>query len=273
MRGENVIYVDLPKDTKFRKAEVAEGKLAIIYDKKAMPKPTPLKGGTEVYQKEGVPYWYCKIKEGDEFMHIDFSDLTDDDLLYCANGIEQRRFVTESQKKFRENVIKALKNKPKEGFRWVQVSNFMVDEDGNLHQVSSIEEEETLSLRALTRYEWERLFKDYSPENISHMASDTTYFLLLLRWIKDGKVTIEQLVDNPKKTGGQYWSPEYEFGGLKGFASEHIYKCLKNSEGFWITGDNAFILSYDILPLTDVRRDSNPNLLHHRYVGFMELEK
>ena len=48
---------------------------------------------------------------------------------------------------------------------------------------------------------------------------------------------------------------------------------LEKFRGFWITGDNVLIFSYDILPLADVRRDSNPNLLRHRYVGFMELEK
>jgi len=52
-----------------------------------IPKPTPLIGGTEVYQKEGLPYWYCRIKNGrDEFMHLYFGDLTNEDILYNEDG-------------------------------------------------------------------------------------------------------------------------------------------------------------------------------------------
>ena len=70
MKEEKVMYVNLPKDAEYRKAYVTEvGKVAIEYAEetaidtinvsktvsKAMLKPTPLIGGTEVYQKEGIP--------------------------------------------------------------------------------------------------------------------------------------------------------------------------------------------------------------------------
>ena len=75
-------------------------------------KPTPLIGSTEVYQKDGLPYWYCRIKNGrDEFMYLYFGDLTNDDVLYTADG-KTREFVTEWQKKFKSYVMKALENKP-----------------------------------------------------------------------------------------------------------------------------------------------------------------
>lgn len=86
-----------------------------------IPKPTPLIGGTEVYPKEGLPYWYCRIKNGrDEFMHLYFRDLSSDDILYTADG-KKREFFTKRQDKFRANVMKALDKMPKEGFRWIPV--------------------------------------------------------------------------------------------------------------------------------------------------------
>ena len=46
-------------------------------------------------------------------MHLYFEDLTETDLLYDANG-KKRKFTTEKQKNFKDNVLKALKNKPEE---------------------------------------------------------------------------------------------------------------------------------------------------------------
>ena len=45
-----------------------------------------------VYQKDNnTPYWYCKIKDGrDEFMHLYFEDLTEDDVLYDAKGKKRK---------------------------------------------------------------------------------------------------------------------------------------------------------------------------------------
>ncbi|MBQ2938208.1 MAG: hypothetical protein IJE05_04965 [Clostridia bacterium] len=71
---EKVLYVKLPEDDKYRKVAITED---------GIPKPERLLGGTEVYQKEGVPYWYCKIKNGrDEFMHLYTEDLVEEDLYF-----------------------------------------------------------------------------------------------------------------------------------------------------------------------------------------------
>lgn len=242
MEKEKVWYINLPDGAVCQRVEVtAEGRIGIVYTEQcvnnketiivpfvtALPKPTPLIGGTEVYQKDnGTPYWYCKIKKGrDEFMYLYFGDLTEDDLIYDEDG-KPREFTTNKQKEFKANVLKALKNKPKKGFTWIPVYEASSDGKGSVQYVS----EENV-LRGLNRYQWEEILKAYSPENGSHMASVTTNFLLLLRWLKDGLGTVERLSINPKEIGYFLSNDEFEKtdGGLKGFAG-NTYKIVKDSE-------------------------------------------
>lgn len=294
MKEEKVMYVILPKDAEYRKAYVTEdGKVAIAYAEetindtvkvsktvsKAIPKPTPLIGGTEVYQKEGTPYWFCKIKDGrDEFMHLYLGDLTVDDVLYTADG-KKREFVTERQKKFREDVMKALKNMPKMNVRWIPVYEPSRGYNGNLQYVSG---ENVLT--NLNSHEWEEIIADYSPENRSRMSSITTYFFLLLRLLKDGFATIEQLADDSKEIG-HYWDSEnakHEFektgerqlGGLYGFAG-NTYKIVRDSEsssGFSLLGGDYDCSGYKY-PLAYFVHDDIPNGTKYYGVGLLELTK
>ena len=294
MKEEKVMYVILPKDAEYRKAYVTEdGKVAIAYAEetvndtvkvsktvsKAIPKPTPLIGGTEVYQKEGTPYWFCKIKDGrDEFMHLYFGDLRSDDVLYTADG-KKRKFITERQKKFRADVMKALENMPEEGFRWIPVYEPSQNNGGNLQYVSGAN-----VLGGLNSYNWEEVLRNYSPENGSRMSSITTYFLLLLRLLKDGFATVEQLADDSKEIG-HYWDSEnakHEFektgerqlGGLYGFAG-NTYKIVKDSEsssGFLLLG-GSYYNDGSKYPLADVVREDSPNDTYYGGVGLLELTK
>lgn len=264
---EKVLHINLPNGADYRRVEVTEdGKIGIVYTEQnvsneesiktpltvSIPKPASLIGGTEVYKKDnGTGYWYCKIKEGrDEFMHLYFEDLTEEDLFYDTKG-KKRKFFTDGQKKFRANVLEALDNKPEEGFRWIPVYEPSNDESGNIQYVSGAN-----VLRGLSSYNWEENFKNYSPENGSRLASNTTYFLLLLRWLKDGVATIEQLADDSKDIG-HYWDSknakhdlektgEREFGGLCGFVG-NTYKEVKDSEskpGFLSLGGSCNIKGY-----------------------------
>lgn len=294
MKKEKVMYVDLPKGTEYQKAYVTEGgKIAIEYIEevardaievsgavpKTLPKPIPLIGGTEVYQKEGLPYWYCKIKDGrDEFMHLYFGDLTVEDILYTEDG-KKREFVAAEQKKFRADVINALDNMPKEGFRWIPVYEPSMDSHYNLQYVSGVN-----VLNNLNCYEWEERFQDYSPENGSRMSSITTYFLLLLRLLKDGFATIEQLADDSKEIG-HYWdskdtkhelekTDERQLGGLYGFAG-NTHKIVKDSESssrFSLLGGNYRNYG-NVYPLADVDHDTNPFSTIYNGVGLLELIK
>lgn len=245
-----------------------------------IPKPVPLIGGTEVYQKDnGTGYWYCKIKEDrDEFMYLYFGDLTEEDLLYDANG-KKRKFVTNKQRKFKANVLKALCNKPKEEFRWIPVYEPTKDDNGNIQYVSGAN-----VLIELNSYNWEKTLKNYSPENGSREAPITTYFLLLLRWLKDGLATIEQLADDSRNIG-HYWDSENtkhdfektgerEFGGLCGFVG-NTYKEVKDSDsssGFSLLGGEYYGYG-DECPVANVYHDSNPDIPKYLSVGLLELTK
>ena len=294
MKKEKAIRINLPEGAEYRRVEVTDGGISIIYAEetaidtvkvsktvsKAIPKPTPLIGGTEVYQKEGLPYWYCKIKDGrDEFMHLYLGDLTVDDVLYTADG-KKREFVTERQKKFRADVMKVLENMPEEGFRWIPVYEPSKDDGGNIQYVSG----ENV-LRGLNSYNWEEAFHNYSPENGSMMSSITTYFLLLLRLLKDGFATIEQLADNSKEIGHYRNSEntkhkfektgERQLGGLYGFAGNtcKIVKDSESSSGFSILGFICSDIGY-ICPLADVVSYSYDMFDSRDYgVGLLELTK
>lgn len=299
MKKERVMYVRLPEGVEYRKAEVTvDGEIAIHYVEecnenneatqttptavskaKVTPKPEPLIGGTEVYQKEnGTGYWYCKIKNRDEFMFVDFTDLCKKDLLYDANG-KKRKFATSEQKTFKENVLKAIENMPTEGFRWLPAYEPSKHEHGNIQFVSG-----QVVLRGLSSYEWESKATDYSPDNGSRMASITTYFLLLLRWLKDGHATVEQLADDSKDIG-HYWNSENakhdfektgerQFGGLYGFVG-NTYKIVKDPDsgsGFSILGG---IYNYNggKYPASDVYHDNYPYNRYSNGVGLVELTK
>lgn len=290
---EKVLYVELPEGAKYQTVKVTEeGKIGIVYTEecnnkeettqtvsKANPKPEPLIGGTEVYQKEnGTNYWYCKIKDRDEFMYLYFADLTKKDLLYDANG-KKRKFATSEQKTFKANVLEALENMPKRGYSWLPAYEPSKDENGNIQFVSG-----QVVLRGLSSYEWESKATDYSPDNGSRMASITTYFLLLLRWLKDGHATVEQLADDSKDIG-HYWNSEnakhdYEktgerqFGGLDGFVG-NTYKIVKDPDsgsGFSVLGGWCSV-DGNIFPVADVFLDSFPNSRTDVSVGLLELTK
>lgn len=293
---EKVLYVELPEGAKYQTVKVTEeGKIGIVYTEecnnkeettqtaqtvsKATQKPEPLIGGTKVYQKEnGTNYWYCKIKDRDEFMYLYFADLTKKDLLYDANG-KKRKFATSEQKTFKANVLEALENMPKRGYSWLPAYEPSKDENGNIQFVSG-----QVVLRGLSSYEWESKATDYSPDNGSRMASITTYFLLLLRWLKDGHATVEQLADDSKDIG-HYWNSEnakhdYEktgerqFGGLDGFVG-NTYKIVKDPDsgsGFSVLGGRYGNYGFNC-PVADVFRDHDPYDRGIDSVGLLELTK
>ena len=227
---EKVLQSKLPNSVKYREVIVTEdiGTTKCIYSQKKkakvkIPKPKALVGGSKVYQKEDVPYWYCKIKDGrDTFMHVYMKDLTKRDLLYDSETGKKRKFSTKREKRFKKEVLKALKNKPKEGFRWIPEYEPSPALDGSIQFVKGKK-----PLVGLSCKEWSEYLKAYSPKNKSGTASKTTYFLLLLRWLKDGIATLEQIVEHSERIGHYLNSEnakqnfektgERRFGGLYGF--------------------------------------------------------
>lgn len=283
---EKILYVELPEDGKYRKTIVTgDGKtVGIVYMMKnqsanKIRKPEKLIGGTEVYQKERIPYWYCKIKDGrDEFMFLDMEDLTEDDVYYDFKSGKVREFVTREEWEFRDKVLKALENKPEEGYRWIPTFEPSSDGNGGLQFVKGQK-----PLVGLDCIEWEELMKNYSPENESALSSINTYFLLTLRWLKDGIATLEKLVDNSTEIG-HYWNSknakhdfeltgEREFGGLYGFVG-NTYKLVidQNSKSrfsklgseYYNFGDEYCLTHLEYVKATEKRTGS---------VGLLELKK
>ena len=197
------MFITLPEGAKFLGAsETEEGLVKIRYDDEAVRTlrapsiPVPLVGGTVIYQKDGLPYWFCRIKDGrDEFMYLHMDDLSSDDLLYTANG-ERRRFKTDKQETFKKNVMLALADMPEEGFRWLPVYEPSEKDYGELQFVPG---KEVFTDQLIL--DWENLVFNYSPINGSTIASKTTYFLLALRYLKDGTATLEELADDSRTIG------------------------------------------------------------------------
>lgn len=275
---EKVMYVGLPNGAVDRRVKVTNGGFSNSYTEgKALPKPTALIGGTEVYQKEGTPYWFCRIKGGrDEFMNLYFGDLTKDDILYNEDGKKRIPF-TEKQNYFMGAVSNAVENKPEEGFRWIPVYEPSMGGDGNLQYVAGKD-----ILRNLVCYDWVEKFQNYSPENGSKMATKTTYFLLLLRLLKDGFATIEQLADDSKEIGHYCDSEdaknecektgERQLGGLYGLAG-NTYKIVwlpESSKNFFLLGGTCRDYGY-ARPLAHSIVVYYPNATGINGVGLLEL--
>lgn len=289
---EKVLWLDLPEGTEYQKVIVAgKTRVGIAYVEECIcyqkdnvnveiPKPKALVGGSEVYQNDDVPYWYCDIKDGrDNFMHVYMEDLTEEDLLYDSKTGRKRKFSTDRQKKYKKDVLEALANKPKEGFRWIPVYEPSRTTDGSVQFVKGEK-----PLVVLSCPEWDKMLEEYSPENESGKSSKTTYFLLSLRWLKDGFATLEQLAEHSEEIG-HYWDSEdakYEFektgerkfGGVCGFAGNtcKIVEDSNSASGYSLLGGNYNYDGYES-PFADVSPINCPNYKYYNSVGVLELKK
>lgn len=236
-------------------------------------KPNPIIGGTKVYQKpRKVPktdYWYCKIQEA-EFMYLDFSNLTKNDLLFDSNG-KERKFKTLKQKKLKNAIFDALKSKPDNGFAWIQVC------EPYLHNDGTIEFDPKRKITGgIKTFEWENVASNYLPENGSQLATATIYYLLLLRWLKDGWVTLEDLADNSSRIGKYRTSkhPKDEFAGLKHFAGS-TYKIIKDpasKSGFSLMG-GSYRDSGDVCPVASAYHVNHADDTYMSTVGLIILTR
>ena len=319
MEKEEVLSIELPKGAEYRRVEVTDGVVSIVYVKdsveeiitsdkiktkkenrnietkeqftnrgrikrvthfglSSMPeiitedssKPTPLIGGTEVYQKDnGTDYWYCKIKNGrDEFVYIRFDDLTINDLLFDSSG-KERDFEAGFAYDFMLKVWKALKNKPETKGVWLPAYEPSKDDDGGIQYVSG-----QYIRRDLDCCRWEMYLEAYSSENGSRMASTTTYFLLLLRWLKDGIATISQLAissryiasygDTYELTGERRFCGFYDFVGN----TSKIVKDADSPSGYSTIGGHD---GYGARGLSNLRHEKEQYCVFPGQVGLLEL--
>lgn len=299
---EKVLWLDLPEGTEYQRVIVAgKTRVGIAYSEECtcqqkekakvekakvekakveIPKPKALVGGGEVYQNDDVPYWYCDIKDGrDTFMHVYMEDLTEEDLLYDSKTGKKREFSTDRQKKYKKDVLEALANKPKEGFRWIPLYEPSRTTDGS---VQFVEGEKPLV--GLSCPEWDKMLEEYSPENESGKISKTTYFLLSLRWLKDGFATLEQLADHSEEIGHYRDSEnpkhdfektgERKFGGVCGFVGNTciIVEDPNSESGYSLLGGYCDV-DGGRYPFADVDHIDDLGYKYNYGVGVLELKK
>ena len=265
MKKEKVMFIKLPEGAKFLGAsETDNGRLMISYyeepvhNSMAPSIPVPLVGGSIIYQKVGLPYWFCRIKDRDEFMYLRMDDLSSDDLLYSANG-ERRRFKTDKQEVFKRNVMLALADMPEEGFRWLPAYEPSEKDYGELQYVPG---EEVFTDQSIS--DWQNMVFNYSPINGSTIASKTTYFLLALRYLKDGIATLEEIADNSSAIGNYRDGKEDFFlekagertlGGLSGIVgnTKKLVRDLDSPTGISIVGGSFASFGYEH-PMASIRK-------------------
>ena len=189
------------------------------------------------------------------------------------------RSSTEGQKKYKKDVLEALENKPKEGFRWIAVYEPSPTPNGS---VQFVEGEKPLV--GLSCPEWDKMLKEYSPENESAKISKTTYFLLSLRWLKDGFATLEQLADHSEEIGHYRDSEnpkhdfektgERKFGGVCGFVGNTciIVEDPNSESGYSLLG-GGYYYNGNFSPFADVFHLNFPYDLYDGSVGWLELKK
>ncbi len=291
--NEKMLYVELPKGARFQRVSVMDdGRIGIAYTDEAdipkndivennfIPKPEPLVGGGEVYRKEGSLYWYCKVKMNDVFMHFYTRDLTEDDLMYDLKG-KKRNFKTSKQKSFRDNVLEALANKPQKGFCWISAYEPSLDAVDGLKIV-----ENKAPFTGWGCETWKKSIMDYLPRNESKMCSKTTYFLLLLRWLKDGIATFEEIVVDSSEIGhysnttgasdyGKERTGKREFGGVYGLIGNTI-KIVEDElskTGFSRVG-GSYINEGKLWPAAQTKPVKSDNNHCSQFgVGIIELQK
>lgn len=299
---KKVLYFKLPEGAKYRETSVtADGMIGIVYVEEhkctchqkmenamakakleiaEIPKPTPLIGGGEVYKNNYLPYWYCAIKNGrDVFMHLYMEDLTEVDLLYDFRIGRKRLFDSRKKAEYKENVIEALKNKPKEGYRWIPVYEPSPAPDGGIQFVKGKK-----PLVNISCAEWGQKLRQYSPVNGSEELSKWTYFLLTLRWLKDGVATLDEVVEHSENIGHYSDSDnaknefektgEREFGGLCGFVGNTcvFVKDHKSRTKHGIAG-GAFCNIGKLCPMVNVNSVNDMKHKFNNCVGIPELKK
>ena len=154
-----------------------------------------------------------------------------------------------------------------------------MDSNGNLQFVSG---EKVFT--HFTHDQWINAFENYSPENRSNIASSSIYFLLLLRLMKDGFATFEQLADDSTELGNFCNSNdmfklqktgERQFGGLYGFAGNTTKLLYPDIPGAYlrlaIAGGDFRCYGY-VDPLANCKTDNEPNYPDHKFaIGLLAL--
>jgi hypothetical protein len=197
--------------------------------KKVPPKPAALIGCSEpALRKDG--FWSCKReKDGSSYTWIYTEDLT-------HNFFEQCVTVGVGQESAKNGIIQAINHKPEGKGFWV--TTFEPTFSQKTETLQSVKNANPSFALDGTNLDWEELAKNFDLENESNLLSESGYFLILARWIKDGIATWSDIGDDSSKIGNyrnHHFPIQIEltgyryFGGLFGFVG-NTFKVLKITE-------------------------------------------
>lgn len=185
----------------------------------------------ELYSKKDSPYFFTKLYNGDEFMLVDISDLTIDDVPPRFKRYLEKYLL---KRKLEPNDIRGLNKKSYFFMSSVEASfrdNSMIEEQPVLQFIKGCD-----PIHDITFEKWNALAKDYL-KGISQLADISDYFLLILRMLKDNLIKEDEIDSNSSRLGnlldGKNPSKSIEKTGEREFYGMSIFgntsKTVKNS--------------------------------------------
>lgn len=143
----------------------------------------------EVYSKKDSPYFFTKLND-DEFMLVDTSDLLVEDI-----PIKFKRFIEKEflGRKITSNDMIGYNNKK---YFFIATRELSLDDNSKCLQAKK----GCKPLLGISIDRWEELCSSYF-KGVSYLADIKEYYLLLLRLLKDGKITEAQIYEDSSKIG------------------------------------------------------------------------
>lgn len=182
----------------------------------------------EIYSKKDSPYFFTKIYGKDEFMAVDISDLSIEDIPPRFKRFLEKYLL---KRKIAPNDMKGINRKPYFFISAKEAS--LVDDKKSPISLQFIDGAEPVFL---TFEQWDKLANDYF-KGVSQLADISDYFLLLLRLLKDGLIKEEEIDSDSSRLGnlldGKNPSKSFERTGMREFFGLAIFgntsKTVKNS--------------------------------------------
>lgn len=183
-----------------------------------------------VYSKNGSPYFFTKLYNRDEFMMVDISDLSIEDIPPRFKRFLEKNLL---KRKIQANDMRGKNRKP---YFFISAKEASLV-DNKRSQLQFIEGCEPLF--NLTFEEWNELGKAYF-KGVSQLADISDYFLLLLRLLKDGLIKEDEIDSDSSRLGnvldGENPSKTFEKTGSREYFGLSIFgntsKTVKNSYSY-----------------------------------------
>ena len=142
-----------------------------------------------IYSKKDSPYFFTKIYGKDEFILVDISDLSIEDIPPRFKRFLEKEIL---KRKMLPNDMKGLNRKP---YFFISSKEASLLDANNLQFIDGAEPPYNLTFET-----WEKLSGEYM-KGVSELADISDYFLLLLRLLKDKVIYPEEIDINSSRLG------------------------------------------------------------------------